>query len=159
MKKLMVSAAVLACVSIVPAQVVSDNIVGYTVVTKPANGDLNMVGVSFVSTGQTLNELLPVNQFEGDLFSAANSDTINIWDAGTQSYATYVFYDVSGTYGPAYATYDGWQEFGQFGSANYANPVLPAGSAFWFSGSGESAGDLLVLGEVKQEGMLIRMKA
>ena len=151
MKKLIMLAAVVASASIVSAQVYSDNIVGYVKVAKPANGDLNMVGVSFLSTSQTLNQLFPMGQFEGDLFNAGASDQVILWNNGTASYDTYVYYDVSGTYGPAYATYDGWQEIGQFGSANYANPVLPAGSAFWFKGSGGTAGDLLALGQVKQE--------
>jgi hypothetical protein len=146
------TAAVLALAVSFASAVTSSNIVGYAKVVKPANGNLNMVGVSFVSqTTQTLNELFPADQFEGDLFDPNLSDQLIAWNSGTQAYATYVYYDVSGTYGPAYASYDGWQEIGQFGSANYANPTLPAGSAFWFKGSGASPSTFVAMGEVKME--------
>ncbi len=151
MKKLVMTAAVVACAGIVSAQVYSANIVGYSKVTKPANGDLNMVGVSFISTSQKLNELFPPAQFEGDLFNANASDQVIAWNAGSQSYSTYVYYDASGTYGSSYAYLDGWQEASQFGTANYANPTLPAGSAFWFKGSGSTASTLMTLGEVKTD--------
>jgi hypothetical protein len=152
MKKLVMTVAVLACAaSVVSAAVTSANIVGYDKVTKTANGDLNMVGVSFVSTAQTLNSLFPPAQFEGDLYSAANSDQVIVWNAGSQGYNTYVYYDVSGTYGPEYTSYDGWQELAQFGSLNYANPTLPVGSAFWFKGSASTPSTIMVAGEVKTD--------
>jgi hypothetical protein len=156
MKKLVMTAAVLALAVSFASAVTSSNIVGYAKVVKPANGNLNMVGVSFVSqTTQTLNELFPADQFEGDLFDPNLSDQLIAWNSGTQAYATYVYYDVSGTYGPAYASYDGWQEIGQFGSANYANPTLPAGSAFWFKGSGGSPSTFMAQGEVKTEASVV----
>ena len=135
MKKLVMTAAVLACAaSIVSAQTVtSANIVGYNKVTKTANGDLNMVGVSFLSENQTLNELFSADQFSGDLFVAGNSDQVIIWNAGTQAYATYVYYDVSSVYGPTYESYDGWQALADFGSAVYADDtVIPLGQGFWY---------------------------
>jgi hypothetical protein len=72
-------------------------------------------------------------QASGDYNNPNASDQVIVWNPSTQAYTVYVYLDASGTYGPSYASYDGWQEYSQFQSANYADDTnIPLGQGFWY---------------------------
>ena len=148
MKKLIMTAAVVACAAVVTAQTVtSANIVGYSKVAKPGSADLNILGVTFVSQNNLLSELCPVDQFNGALDVPGNADQLIIYTPGS-GYATYAKYDASSY--PGYEDQVGWQAAGTFGFGQpFVDPVVPAGSSLWIkSAPTASAVDVILSGEV-----------
>jgi hypothetical protein len=119
MKKLMMTAAVVACAGIVSAQVFSDNIVGYSQQTLPAGG-LLIVSSQFGDT--TLGEAFT------DV--AANSKAY-IWNGS--GYIIVTFFAGYGWFDSGFASLD-------------ATP-LPAGSALWIEDAGAGSTPI-ALGEV-----------
>jgi hypothetical protein len=144
MKKLVMTAAVLACAtSIVSAQTVtSANVVGYYKSLKPA-GDLQLLGVSFGTTASTLDDLLGQSQFTGDP-ETGNADSVITWNAGTQTYKTYALYDGNAWGDPTVE----WRDADDFYTP-MASPVLPVGSAAWLTSPAAPGDvDLIASGEV-----------
>jgi hypothetical protein len=119
MKKLMMTAAVVACAGIVSAQVFSDNIVGYSQQTVPA-GQLLIVSSQFGDT--TLGEAFT------DV--AANSKAY-IWNGS--GYIIGTFFAGYGWFDSTFASLD-------------ATP-LPGGTALWIEDAGAGSAPL-ALGEV-----------
>ena len=153
MKKLVITAAVLACVaSIVSAQTVtSANIVGYSKVDKPGGAELNIMGITFLSGDSTLESVCPVAQFSGSYLSSAEADQIITYTPAAGAtpgfYTTYAFYDASGI---GYPEKSGWKTLANFGFNDLVeNPVVPAGSGLWIkSGSLTSSTNVILSGEV-----------
>ena len=149
-KTLIIATAALISASAFAQSVSSANIVGYVKVDKPGGGDLSIVGVSFTTENQTLSSLLPNENFSGSYTSFTMADQISVWSASNQTYTTYAFFSYLPDY-PAYASYDGWQELAKFGTAEYADPVIPAGSAFWLRGSQATDTNVTMAGDVPTE--------
>jgi hypothetical protein len=146
-KTLTIAAAALISASAFAQTVTSANIVGYVKADKPGDGKLNIVGVSFTTETQTLSSLMANENFKGSYTSPAEADQISIWNASNQTYSTYAYFSYLPDY-PAYASYDGWQELAKFGTTEYANPVIPAGSGFWLRGSQSGNTNVVMAGEV-----------
>ena len=107
---------------------------GFTRVAKPA-GKLNLVGNNFGDSASTLNEIAPVDQFNGARF-ADSADQVIVWDSSSQQYVTYALYDNG--------TVKEWRLYSDFyGSA--VNPAIPAGSGFWVDSQGSSSDTNLVV--------------
>jgi hypothetical protein len=123
MKKLMMTAAVVACAGIVSAQVFSDNIVGYSQQTLPA-GQLLIVS----------------SQFTGDAGGTTLGAAFTDQAAGSK---VYIWTGSGYTIGTYFAGY-GWFDAG-FASLD-ATP-LPAGTALWIEDAGAGSTPL-ALGEV-----------
>ena len=120
---------------------------GFVRMDKPSASKLAMVGVPFATEGQTLNSLMDPAQFFGQRLLPGSADQIMIWNAGSKSYSNLAMYQ--------YGTNKGWKSSSGFGpSAPYTNPVLPAGSAFWFRGATNSGGKLTVAGEVVMDAVI-----
>jgi hypothetical protein len=121
---------------------VTVGVFGYSRVSKPA-AKLTIVGNNFGDGSSTLNDVLSIDQFNGDaLFSSA--DRVIVWDAGTDQYTTYAAYDDTGYGGSTIE----WRDASDFyGSA--VNPVIPVGSAFWIQSSGSVTDtNLVITGDV-----------
>ena len=122
----------------------SAKIWGFAKMDKPAASKLAMVGIPFSTEAQTLNSLMDPSQFSGQRLLPGSADQIMIWNAASKSYLNLAMYQ--------WGTNRGWKAASGFGpAAPYTNPVLPAGSAFWFRGSTNTAGKLTVAGEVVLE--------
>lgn len=115
---------------------------GYSQVEKPA-GTLNFVGDSFGDGGSTLNEIVPIEQYNGSTL-LATADRVIVWDPGTQSSATNALFDDTASEGTTVE----WRAADDFaGSA--VNPVIPAGSGFWVESIGSAVdSNLIVAGNV-----------
>ena len=128
----------------------TNRIWGYARVAKPGNGKLNVVGIPFRTTNQTLNSLMDPLQFSGHYLSPGSADQIMIWDAGTQGYLNLALYDAR-SFGEQYAYLTGWKAYTNFTGATYLNPVLPPGSAVWLKGSTADDRQATVAGEVMMD--------
>ena len=113
---------------------------GYARVDRRGSGKLNVVGIPFFSSNQTLNSLMDPQQFSGDRLSAGAADQIMIWNASTQAYVNLALY-VNGTN-------RNWKPVKGFPISAATNPVLPAGSAVWVRGSATGDWKVVVAGEV-----------
>lgn len=118
MKKLVMTAAVLACAaSVVTAQTVtSANMVGYAKVTA-VGGQLTLVALNFETGGLTVNELFG---------SLPTGSVINLWDKGANAYVT--------------------SNKGRAGFS--PNPVVTLGSALWVKAAGTATNQIILSGEV-----------
>jgi hypothetical protein len=148
MKKIAMTAALVACAAVVTAQTVtSANIVGYSKVDKPGDTDLNIMGITFQSVSNKLSELCPVDQFNGATDVPGNADQLIIYTPGS-GYATYAKYDVS--HYPGYEDQVGWQAAGAYGFGQpFVDPVVPAGSSLWIkSAPGAGSTNVILSGEV-----------
>ena len=131
MKKLIMTAAVVACASIVSAQVVSDNIVGYVAEDTPAAGGFVILNVNVFGSA----DIQDVISNLGDLNAStvkANADKIYVW-TGT-GYASYGLYA---------GTSDYWMDTGATGwnKASKAAPSsadLDLGKGVWYESPGGS---------------------
>ena len=118
MKKLVLTAAAVACASMVMAQTTtSQNIVGYTKVSVDG-GDLALVAVNFDSP-ITLQELI------GTAVPALS--TVYKWDKGTMAYAIATL-NARGAWGP--------------------NLTLDIGDAFYIAPAGAGTSEIIIPGEV-----------
>jgi hypothetical protein len=144
MKKIVMTAAVLACAATVAsaATVTSANIVGYNKTSKVAGG-LQIFGVSF-GEDSTIDDLMSVDQFSGSL-SFATSDQIITWDASSQQYVTYGLFD-----GSAFGQPKEWRLQSQFFTGPSAGTtVLSAGTGIFVKSPSTSADvDVVISGEV-----------
>jgi hypothetical protein len=124
--------AMLLCIgAVASAQTVTLGTFGYCTVNKPAT-NLNLVGYSFGDGTSTLNEVLPVDQFNGSVFFS-QADRVIVWNSGTQSYTTYALFDDT-----AYAgTTIEWRNGNDFTGIE-ENPIIPSGSGFWVQSIGSS---------------------
>lgn len=146
MKKIVMTAAVLACAaSIASAQTVtSANIVGYYKVAKPAAG-LEIASIQMKSGD--LNVLLGTGSFVGDIFPES-ADNIIMWDKSVQNYVGFALYDGSAYGDPTVE----WRDIGDFYTAGNPIPVAP-GSAMWLS---SQAGSAATTGIVAGEAVLVQ---
>ena len=131
--------------------VYSVNTVGFVQIDKPGNNKLNMVGVSLVSSNQTLNSLAHPKQFSGDAYSTAKADRLHVWNAATQQYDDYALFDARDVNGMDYSDDfpTGWQRVTNFGAeGTYENPQVPVGSAFWLRGSTSSDQTIVLAGDI-----------
>ena len=125
---------------------------GYTRLPKPGNAKLNVVGIPFVSSNQTLNSLMDPLQFSGHYNNAGLADQLMMWNPATTSYVNLALFDRR-SYGEQYAYLTGWKLADGFGpAAAYTNPVLPAGSAVWIRGSTLDTQQVVVAGAVVMAG-------
>ena len=133
-----IAIGLIGMVSLASAQeVVTLGTFGFTKVDKPA-GILNLVGNNFGGATSTLNEVAPVDQFNGAIDSAI-ADRVIVWDSVPDTYNTYALFD-----GSAYGQPVEWRDSSDFfGSA--VNPIIPAGSAFWVQSKGSSVNTNLVI--------------
>lgn len=129
MKKLIMTAAVVACASIVSAQVVSDNIVGYTKVTA-VGGELSLVSLNFNTGGALVGADLCAN------LPALSS--VYVWDKVSQTYLA-----------TSKNTRGAW--VGDVG--------VDIGDAFWIEAAGAGSTELVFAGEVLQDPALIPVSA
>ncbi len=125
---------------------------GYARTDKPGNGKLNVVGIPFGSSNQTLNSLMDPLQFSGHYNNAGLADQLMMWNPATTSYVNLALFDRR-SYGEQYAYLTGWKLADGFGpAAAYTNPVLPAGSAVWIRGSTLDTQQVVVAGAVVMAG-------
>ena len=130
----------------------SAELLGYARVDKPGNGKLNVVGVPFLSSNQTLNSLMDPLQFTGHYNNAGQADQLMLWNPATTSYVNLALYDLR-SFGAQYATNTGWKAVAGFGpGAAYTNPLLPAGSAVWIRGATTNDQKVAIAGEVVMTG-------
>ena len=130
----------------------SAELLGYARVDKPGNGKLNVVGVPFLSSNQTLNSLMDPLQFTGHYNNAGQADQLMLWNPATTSYVNLALYDLR-SFGAQYATNTGWKTVAGFGpGAAYTNPVLPAGSAVWIRGATTNDQKVAIAGAVVMTG-------
>ena len=125
MKKLIMTAAVVACASIVTAQVVSDNIVGYTKVSA-TGGELTLVGINFDTGGATITDLIGT--------SVPALSVVYKWDKVTDTYAVSTI-----------NSRGAWSQ----------NFVLDRGDALFVKPSGAGTSDLVFAGEVLSDPAVI----
>ena len=125
---------------------------GYARPDKPGNGKLNVVGVPFFTSNQTLNSLMDPLQFSGHYNNAGQADQLMMWNPATTAYVNLALYDLR-AFGSQYASNTGWKAVAGFGpGAAYTNPVLPAGSAVWIRGSTTNDRKVAVAGEIVMTG-------
>jgi len=119
MKKLIMATAVVAvAASMASAQVLSDNIVGYTKIDCPA-GQLVLAGINFDTGGATIATMFPGTTF-------ANTTKLYVWNKTTDAYVT--------------ATK------GAFGWGAAGSTVLDNGTALWIQSA--TAKTVVIPGEV-----------
>ncbi len=149
MKKTSVILTILLAVSFAAhAQTVgSANIMGYSKVDKQGDKNYSLLGVNFLSSNQTLNELLDQGTFTGNYSDVANSDWISLWNPSTQVFETYAYYYIDGTY----PGNEGWKLLINFSfGGTVENPTVPSGTGVWLlSPSGISDTNILVSGDVE----------
>ena len=125
---------------------------GYSRLDKPGNAKLNLVGVPFVTSNQTLNSLMDPLQFSGHYNNAGQADQLMLWNPATTAYVNLALYDLR-AFGEQYASNTGWKAVAGFGpGAAYTNPVLPAGSAVWIRGATTNDRKVAIAGEVVMTG-------
>ena len=125
---------------------------GYAHSDKPGNGKLNVIGVPFVTSNQTLNSLMDPLQFSGHYNNAGQADQLMMWNPATTAYVNLALYDLR-AFGAQYASNTGWKAVAGFGpGAAYTNPVLPAGSAVWIRGATTNDRQVAIAGEVVMAG-------
>ena len=125
---------------------------GYAHPDKPGNGKLNVIGVPFVTSNQTLNSLMDPLQFSGHYNNAGQADQLMMWNPATTAYMNLALYDLR-AFGAQYATNTGWKAVAGFGpGAAYTNPMLPAGSAVWIRGATTNDRQVAIAGEVVMAG-------
>lgn len=146
MKKLIMTAAVVACASIVSAQVPSDNVVGYVKETTPAAGGFNIVNVNVFGTADIQDVIANVADLNASTIKA-NADKIYVWSGtGYSSYGLYA------------GTSDYWMDTLSIGwnKAAKAAPsavTLNRGNSVWYeTGAGGVSAPLYTLGEVPNDG-------
>ena len=109
----------------------SEEIWGYVKMDKPGNARLNVVGIPFHTGAQTLDSLMPPQEFSGHHNNAGLADQVMVWDAGLQSYLNLALYDLR-AFGAQYASQTGWKLSDGFGPlAGYVNPQFDPGEGFW----------------------------
>ena len=113
-------------------------IFGFSKVDKPA-GTLNLAGNNFGDSASTLNEVCPVEQFNGAV-NFSQADRVIVWNSSTQAYETYALYDDSANNGTTLE----WRDADDF-SGSAVNPFIPAGSGFWIQSMGTTVGTNLVI--------------
>ena len=163
MKKLIMTAAVVACAAVVTAQTVtSANIVGYAKKTAPAAGAFDLMALAQFTDGSNAIDIQSIISNLDSLNSAGlDSDTVGadklyVW-TGT-GYATYaLFYDATQTANPgpfwASTTELGWINGYGFLGVNAAVATVDRGASMWLeTGAGGASGDVLTSGEVPQDG-------
>ena len=127
---------------------------GYTRLDKPGNSKLNVVGIPFLSSNQTLNSLMDPLQFSGHHNNAGRADQLMMWNPAATAYVSLALYDLR-AFGQQFADQTGWKAVSGFGpAAPYTNPVLPAGSAVWIRGSTTNDGQVTIAGEVVRAGAI-----
>jgi hypothetical protein len=153
MKRLIATAALaLTAGSLLAAEVVSENIVGYqTLDITP--GKLNMLAVQWDAVGggdldiqAILADPIGAGLQGGTYATAGDADVLRVWDPTTSGYETYWLYDSGGEY----PTWDGrWidQVSGDPAAAPFAK-----GSAFWLLSKGTTAASLLSAGQAPAAG-------
>lgn len=144
MLKKTVILGICSMIAVAHAQSTTMGVVGVTRVQKPASG-LNLVGNNFGDSNSTLNEIAPINQFNGSTLFA-ETDRVYIWDAALPGYSLYLLYDNGIT--------REWRDISDFfKSGSYpADPVIPAGGAFWVEAAGSTVDeDFFVHGDVVTE--------
>ena len=110
----------------------SAELLGYARVDKPGNGKLNVVGVPFLSSNQTLNSLMDPLQFTGHYNNAGQADQLMLWNPATTSYVNLALYDLR-SFGAQYDYLTGWKAVAGFGPTSaYVNVTLKPGDGFWF---------------------------
>jgi hypothetical protein len=137
-----IAMALIASATVACAQQATMGIVGVTRISKPALA-LSLVGNNFGDTTSTLNEIAPITQFNGSTLFA-NADRVYIWDPEIPGYSLYLLYDDGSIHE--------WRDIADFFKSNGsypADPVIPAGAAFWVESAGSTVdSDLFVYGEV-----------
>jgi hypothetical protein len=132
---LLITAVALTCLG----QSVYTSVFGVTKVEKPGDSKLNVMGITFVNTSNTLNKLVDISNFSGDAANPSAADQVITWDSNSQKYTTYALYEIAG-----YPEYTGWKLYDEFSfGATNQNPVLPAGSAVFIRGSGSDTNIIL----------------
>ena len=125
---------------------------GYARVDKPGNAKLNLVGIPFATSNQTLNSLMDPLQFSGHYNNAGQADQLMLWNPATTAYVNLALYDLR-AFGAQYASNTGWKAVAGFGpGAAYTNPALPAGSAVWIRGATTNDQKVAIAGEVVMTG-------
>ena len=115
---------------------------GYARVDRLGSGRLSVVGISFLSSNQTLNSLMDPQQFTGDRLVAGSADQIMMWNAYAQAYINLALYENG--------TNKSWKPVKGFPTSTATNPVLPAGSAVWIRGVAAGDRKVITAGEVVQ---------
>ena len=129
MKKLIMTAAVVACAGIVSAQVYSDNIVGYSATATPAAGGFDIISLGLFGPGDSVSIQDAISNLDelNSGTSFANVDKLYVWNGST--YVKYGLYDKGA--GNIFWLVDGigWN------IPTFANPtsaVLDLGKGFWY---------------------------
>jgi hypothetical protein len=136
MKKLVMTAAVLACAaSIVSAQVYSQNIVGYAKRSIPVSS-FRMISAQFVASNSHTNGITLGNAFS----NVGDQDQVLFWNGSGYDvytyYAGYGWYDVTAT-------------------VPSDDVLIPQGTAVWAKSN--SGTDLVISGEVPSSGSVTNM--
>lgn len=130
----------------------SARIWGYAALAKPGSPELNLVGISFLTSNQTLNSLMDPLQFSGHHNNAGLADQLMMWNPAATAYVNLALFDRR-AFGEQYAYLTGWKAADGFGpEAPYTNPVLAAGSAVWIRGSTTNDRQVAISGEVMRSG-------
>jgi hypothetical protein len=153
MKRLIATAALaLTAGSLLAAEVVSENIVGYqTLDITP--GKFNMLAVQWDAVGGDDLDIQAILAdplgagLQGGMFATmADADELQVWDPTTSNYALYWLYDSGGKY----PTWDGrWIDKG---TGDPAAAPFAKGSAFWLLSKGTTAASLLSAGQAPAVG-------
>ncbi len=130
----------------------SARIWGYAALAKPGSPGLNLVGIPFLTSNQTLNSLMDPLQFSGHHNNAGLADQLMMWNPAATAYVNLALFDRR-AFGEQYAYLTGWKAADGFGpAAPYTNPVLAAGSAVWIRGSTTNDRQIAIAGEVMRSG-------
>ena len=126
MKKLMITAAAAFCATV--ALSVESQIVGYET-SGLVSGKSNMTGVMFVGVDGgdlDLNKDFQIaNLTGGD--DETESDLVQVWNAADGKYTTFYYYQ----------EVDCEEDWGWYVTTGKAQPIFPAGTAFWYKAKGD----------------------